>query len=155
MEKRMPLRMFLFIVPVLLVITVASAQAPTASELYYSGGSPNGRFWSRRTQQEKIVWLVGYSDGIKTAATFVYGAEPNNKLLQQYILDLQPTDKLTTTEIVEGIDHFYQDTPENAPVLVAGALRYVMKKAKGASQSELDDLASKMRKAAVEPEKKP
>jgi hypothetical protein len=47
-----------------LVITVASAQAPTASELYYSGGSPNGRFWSRRTQQEKIVWLAAYSDDV-------------------------------------------------------------------------------------------
>ena len=100
--------------------------------------------------------MFGYSDGIKTAAVFVHGAEPTTKLLQQSVLDLQPTDKLTTTEIVEGIDHFYQDTPENAPVPVAGALRYVDTKAKGAKQSELDDLASRMRKAASStPEKKP
>lgn len=152
------MRMFKFIVPVLLVTTVAlaQAQAPTESEIYYSGGSPNGRFWVRRTQREKIVWLFGYSDGVKTAAAFVYGAEPTNKLLQQFVLDLQPTDKLTTTEIVEGIDHFYRDTPENAPVPVAGAMGYVRKKAEGARQSELDDLASSMRKAASStPEKKP
>ena len=100
--------------------------------------------------------MIGYADGIKTAATFVYGAEPTNKLLQQSLLNLQPTDKLTTTEIVEGIDHFYQDTPENAPVPVAGALRYVETKAKGAKQSELDDLASGMRKGASSTsEKKP
>jgi hypothetical protein len=129
--------MFEFIIPVLLVITSAGVPAPqasTASEFASTGGLPNGRFWSRRTQQEKIVWLFGYSDGIKTAAAFVSGAEPTDKLLQQFVLDLQPTDKLTTTETVEGIDHFYQDVPENALVPVAGALNYVKTKAKGAKQ---------------------
>ena len=104
------MRMYQFIGPVLLVITVASAQAPTASEIYYTGGSPNGRFWSRRTQQEKIIWLFGYSDGIKTAAAFVYRAEPTNKLLQQFVLDLQPTEKLTTTEIAVLVP-FHETAP--------------------------------------------
>jgi hypothetical protein len=117
---------------------------------------PNGRFWLKRTQDEKLAWLLGYWDGIKAAAAFVYGAEPANKLLQQAILDLQPTDKLTLEEIVQGVDHFYQDTPENAPVPMAGALQYVRHKAGGAKQSELDDLASGMRKSASgTPEKKP
>jgi hypothetical protein len=151
------MRMFNFIIAALLLSTfvgVASAQGPTASE--FAESMPNGRWWSRRTLDEKRVWLFGYADGIKTAAAFVSGADPTNKLLQQFVLDFQPTDKLTTTETVEGIDHFYQDTPENAPVPVAGALNYVETKAKGAKQSELDDLASSMRKAAsTTPEKKP
>ncbi len=147
--------MFGFIVPFLLLITVASAQGPAASETHFTGGFPNGRFWSRRTPDEKVAWLFGYSDGIKTVAAFVSGAEPTNKLLQQSVLDLQPADKLTPTEIVQGIDHFYQDTPENVLVPVAGALRYVEAKAKGAKQSELDDLASRLRKASVTSEKKP
>lgn len=151
------MRILKFIIPVLLVITsagVPAPQAPTASE--FSESMPNGRWWSRRTFEEKRVWLFGYADGIKTAAAFVSGADPTNKLLQQFVLDFQPTDKLTTTETAEGIDHFYQDTPENAPVPVAGALNYVETKAKGAKQSELDDLASGMREAASStPEKKP
>jgi hypothetical protein len=54
------------------------------------------------------------------------------------------------------MDHFYRDTPENAPVPMAGALQYVGTKSKGAKQSELDDLASGMRKAAsIISEKKP
>jgi hypothetical protein len=152
------MRMFQFIGPVLLVITLAgaaSAQASTPRELYYTDGDPNGRFWLSLTQGEKVVWLFGYSAGIKVAATFVHVAEPDNKPLQQTILDLQPSDKLTTTEMAAGMDHFYQDTPENAPVIMAGAFRYVMKKAKGAPQSELDEMASKLRKANITPEKKP
>jgi len=149
--------MFEFIGPVLLSITLAgaaSAQAPTASE--FTDSMPNGRFWLRRTHDEKLVWLFGYSDGIKTATTFVSGAEPDNKLLQKFILDLQPTDKLRPEEIVLGMDHFYQDIPENAPVPMVGALQYEGTKAKGAKQSELDDAASGMRKAASStPEKKP
>jgi len=146
----------LIFIPVLLLITftgMASAQAPSA----VTNGMPNGRFWSRRTQDEKVAWLLGYLDGIKTATVFVSGAEPDNKLLQQYVLDLPPTDKLTPEEIIQGMDHFYQDTPENAPVPLVGALQYVGTKAKGAKQSELDDLASSMRKKSTgtASEKKP
>jgi len=116
----------------------------------------NGRYWSKRTSDEKNAWVLGYLDGIKTATVFVSGAEPDNRLLQQAILDLLPTDKLTLEEIVQGMDHFYRDTPENAPVPMAGALQYVGTKSKGAKQSELDDLASGMRKAAsIISEKKP
>jgi hypothetical protein len=147
--------MYQFIGPVLLAITLveaASAQTPSA----VTNGMLNGRFWSRQTQDEKVAWLLGYWDGIKTATAFVSGAEPDDKLLQQYVLDLQPTNKLTLEETVRGMDHFYQETPENSPVPLVGALQYVGTKAKGAKQSELDDLASGMRKAASStPEKKP
>jgi hypothetical protein len=149
------MRMYQFIGPVLLAITLAeaaSAQAPSA----VTNGMLNGRFWSKQTQDEKIAWILGYLEGIKSAAVFVSGAEPDNKLLQQAIMDLRPTNKLTLEEIVQGMDHFYRDIPENAPVPMVGALQYVGTKAKGAKQSELDDLASGMRKAASStPEKKP
>ncbi|MGA9527771.1 MAG: hypothetical protein WBS24_06620 [Terriglobales bacterium] len=147
--------MFKYIIPVLLVITSAAApvpqQSPTSSDL--TAGLPNGRFWLRRSQDEKLVWLFGYSDGIKAAAAFVLESDPDKKLLAKYVLHLQPTDQLTPAEIVHGIDHFYQDTPENALVTMVGALNYVTLKAKGAKQSELDNLASGMRKAASSPEK--
>ncbi len=149
------MRMFEFIGPVLLSITLAgaaSAQAPTA----VTNGMLNGRFWARQTTDEKIAWVLGYLEGVKTATVFVSGAEPDNKLLQRAIMDLRPANKLTLEEIVQGMDHFYQDIPENAPVPMVGALQYVGTKAKGAKQSELDDLASGMRKAASStPEKKP
>jgi hypothetical protein len=67
--------------------------------------------------------VLGCADirtGIKTAAAFTYGAEPTIKLLTTYVLSLQPTDKLSVGEIIQGMDRFYQDTPENAPVASSG-----------------------------------
>jgi hypothetical protein len=59
----------------------------------------------------RLVWLLGYSDGIKSAAAVIGKAEPGDNLLQAF-LALQPTDKLTHAEIVQRIDRFYIDTPE-------------------------------------------
>lgn len=136
----------------LLLATTTPAQAPIASDIAFAGTLTNGRFWSQCMYDEKLVWLLGYSDGIKSAAALIGKAEPGDKLLQA-ILALQPTDRLTHSEIVQGIDRFYIDTPENGSVPVTGALRYVESKAKGATQAELDDLARSMRKAATTIEK--
>jgi hypothetical protein len=116
----------------------------------------NGRFWLALAEGQKLTWLFGYSDGSKTAAAFVGAAEPSDKLLAQYILDFQPIDKLTAAEWVGSIDRFYQDTPENGPVPVAGAMQYIKRKASGATSAELDALAASLRKAnATPPDKKP
>ena len=136
----------------LLLATTTLAQAPIASDVAFTGALTNGRFWSQCTYDEKLVWLLGYSDGITSAAAFMSKADPGDKLLQG-ILALQPPAKLTHAEIVQGIDRFYIDTSENGPVPVTGAMRYVESKAKGATQAELDDLARTMRKAATTIEK--
>ena len=87
--------MLKLIVPVLLVISFWVAAAPTqAPAPDMTENMPNGRFWSQLTHGEKRAWVFGYSDGIKTAAAFTYGAEPENKPLVSAILDLQPTGKL-------------------------------------------------------------
>lgn len=147
--------MLKLIVPVLLVISFgvgAPAQAPAPD---MTENMPNGRFWSKLSYEQKECYLIGYKNGIMTAAVFANGAEPEDKLLASAILGLQPTRKLSLVEIVQGIDHFYQDTPENAPVVVGAAIGYVGLKAGGAKQSELDDFAASVRKKSAIPEKKP
>jgi hypothetical protein len=57
---------------------------------------------------------------------------------------------LSRSEIAQGIDRFYQDAPENAPLDAALALQYVTKKAGGATQSQLDDFVSAARKASAQ-----
>jgi hypothetical protein len=47
---------------------------------------------------------------------------------------------------MKAVDHFYENTPENAPVPVFAAIIYVTRKASGATQSELDDYAADLRK---------
>lgn len=84
------------------VQTLVPTQMQTASGIAFTDGMPNGRFWSRRTHDEKRMWLFGYSDGIKAAAGLVRAAERANTPLQYAILDLQPADTLTPTEIVPG-----------------------------------------------------
>ncbi len=118
-------------------------------------GMINGRFWLKCTYEQRSMWLIGYKNGIETAAAFTDAAEPENKLLAEAILGLQPPKKLSLTETVQAIDHFYLDTPENGPVVVGAAIRYVELKAGGAKQSELDDFAASLRRKNAAPEKKP
>src|SRR5713101_10064366 len=92
--------MLKLIVPVLLVISLGVAAAPAqAPAPDMTENMPNGRFWSQLNYSQKRVWVLGYSDGIKTAAAFTYGAEPGNKLLVSAILDLQPTGQLSLVEL--------------------------------------------------------
>ena len=147
-------KLLVFTLLLLPVQPLAPTQIQTMPDIAFTEGMPNGRFWSRRTLDEKRVWLVGYSDGIKTAAAFVYAAEPANEPLRQAILDLQPTSDLTPVEIVQGMNHFYQDTPENAPVPLGAAMHYVKRKASGSTPSELDEIAARLRRAWATIDKK-
>lgn len=131
------------------VPTIAPAQTQAVPSIAFTNSLANGRFWANRSFDEKRTWLFGYSDGIKTAAAAVYAAEPDDKALQKFMLDLQPTNTLTPLEWVEAVDRFYQDAPENAPVPIAGAMRYVERKASGATPAELEVFAASLRKAAA------
>jgi hypothetical protein len=142
------------IVPILLAISfgvAAPAQAPTAPD--QTSGMINGRFWSTLTEGGKLGWVLGYEEGITAAtanaASDTACATRANGLYASY------GSHLSLGEMVRGIDHFYQDTPENAPVAVASALHYVILKASGASQSTLDIAASALRKASGTLDKKP
>jgi hypothetical protein len=68
----------------------------------------------------------------RLAAAFVSGAEPDNKLLQQAILNLQPSTApvASTSTLLERIDHFYQDRPENMSLPIVAAMNHVKAVAK-------------------------
>lgn len=148
------MRMLRSIASVVLLISFSTvaipAQAPTAPDL--TDGMINGRSWSEMSELRKLGWLHGYTDGLRFAATLAYG-EPCVTQVNR-VFDLYPR-QLSFGEIMKATDHFYQDTPENAPVTVSGAVRYVTLKASGAPQSQLDTFAASLRKMSATPEKKP
>ena len=146
--------MLKFIAPLLVVISpcvaAGPAQAPTAPE--YTDDLINGRYWSGMSEPEKLRWLHGYTDGLRVAAALVEG-EPCITQVNR-VFNLYPR-QLSFGEIMKGTVHFYQDTPENAPVPVTAAVRYVTLKASGAPQSELDAFVADRRKPSAAPVKKP
>ena len=145
--------MLKLIVPILLVISfsaAATSQGPTAPD--QTAGMINGRYCSRMSEVEKMRWLHGYTDGLRVAAALAHG-EPCVTQANK-VFDFYPR-QLSFAEIMKATDHFYQDTPENAPVPVTGAVRYVTLKAGGAPQSALETLAESFRKTSVTPETKP
>jgi hypothetical protein len=95
------------------------------------------------TADNKAAWVVGYETGIAFAAISISDTKEGVKLLAFCPWKLSPG------ETVQAIDHFYGDTPENGPVAVITAVKYVALKASGATQSQLDDFASGARKASA------
>jgi len=131
--------------------TLAPAQMlapPKTAEFDQRTGLPNGRAWSTMTEGERHAWLLGFKNGIFVAEAIAHPqgrTEPSP--LEKFLSAAYGGSALTLGEQVQGLNHFYQDTPENAPVPIPDALRYVTAKANGATQSQLDDLASGLRKA--------
>lgn len=152
MPTKTPLALGLVLTLILLLpmSTLAPAQAlapPNTTEFNQRTGLPNGRAWSKMTEGEKTSWLLGFSNGVFVVESIMHpthATEPSP--LEKVVAGLYES-KLTLGEKVQGINHFYQDTPENAPISIPEALQYVTAKANGATQSQLDDLVSGLRKA--------
>jgi hypothetical protein len=113
-----------------------------------TGKFGNGRLWSVMSAHEELAWATGYRDGLALAASLTTDTG-NKPTAQTKQIALWWPNQLSYGEAVQGIDHFYQDTPENAPVPIADAAFWVRAKATGASQLELDTIAASDRKAST------
>jgi hypothetical protein len=114
-------------------------------------GMPNGRSWPHLTSFDKAMWVWGFQSGIVAAlgSTAKDGKEIVAESSRKEIIHLYFSN-LSRGEIAQGIDRFYQDAPENAPLDAGLALQYVTKKAGGATQSQLDDFVSAARKGSAQ-----
>jgi hypothetical protein len=140
-----------FTLTLLLLLPVPTrAPAQTAVPLE-TDAMPNGRAWRLMPQIDKGTWVWGFQSGIIAAlgSTTKDGKEIAPENSRKEIVNLYFSN-LSRDEIAKGIDRFYQDTPENAPLPAAVALEYVTQKAGGATQSQLDDFVSAARKASAQ-----
>jgi len=112
---------------------------------------PNGRSWPHNSPLDRATWVWGFQSGIIAAlgSTTTDGKEIAPESSRKEIINLYFSN-LSRSEIAQGIDRFYQDAPENAPLEAALALQYVTQKAGGATQSQLDALVSSWRKASAQ-----
>lgn len=111
--------------------------AQTAPDTNLTNGSPNGRFWSGMSDSHKTAFVYGYASGLRFMSVF-----PD---CTTYTDQFSPF-TLTYAEIVKALDQFY-GTPENARIALPFAVGYVARKARGAKQSDLDDLVGKLRES--------
>ncbi len=151
--KTLVLGLTLTLLLLLPVPTRAPAQALTApktAEFNERTGLPNGRFWSEMPDGAKSAWLLGFSNGVFVIEALVHPTNSKEPTAVEKYISAAYESKLTLSEKLQGLNHFYQDTPENAPVAIPEALQYVVVKANGATQSQLDDMASGFRKASAQ-----
>lgn len=139
------------IAPVLLVVSfgasadrIQTKTAPDRTENWQ-----NGRAWSQMSELHKDGWVEGYAEEFRLTCT------PKSDKPIGYL-----PSGLSVGEVVRGIDRFYENTPENAPVPIFMAVTYVALKAKGSTESQLDTFAASERKMwanpkSAAPEKKP
>jgi hypothetical protein len=93
------------------------------------------------------MWVWGFQSGIIAAlgsatkdGKEIAPESSRSEIVHRYFSNL------SRDEIAKGIDRFYQDTPENAPLPAAVALEYVTQKANGTPQWQLDILTTAARK---------
>jgi hypothetical protein len=146
----------LLVFTLLLVPMPTLAPAQTTTMPLETLGMPNGRSWLYMPSITRAMWVWGFQSGVMaaTGATTKDGKELVPESSRAEVVRLYFSN-LSREEIAKGIDRFYQDTPENAPLDAAFAIQYVTLKANGATKSQLDDFASAMRKANATPENKP
>ena len=109
----------------------------------------NGRFWHRMLPAEKLGWVTGYEEGLFVMSLEGTDAEAKSSCTEKMAdgLRFNPW-RLTPDEISKSIDIFYE-TPENGPIPVPAAVAYISLKSSGASQSELNDFITKIRKVGL------
>lgn len=113
-----------------------------------TSGYINGRYWSGLPADAKVTYLIAVGD----AMTEIVGYAPKNCncILEATVAALGALSGGTSSsylEISESLDLFYKE-PANRPIPVIKGLAYVTLKLKGGTSRELDDLVSKLRKAA-------
>ena len=116
------------VVAILLLVLSSSVLGDDPNQ---TAGFVNGRGWKAFPLPVKVGYLAGLSEG----SEFI---KNNSNVLPK---------NLTYGEISAALDAFYIE-PTNANIAVPIALMYVKRKVAGASEAELKDLESKMRKDA-------
>jgi hypothetical protein len=89
---------------------------------------------------DKFQYLLGATDAILEAAPGKYSK----------YFDVQSS--LTFGEFVNAIDRFYKE-PENLPIPIVWAARVVTMRTNGATEKELDQVVSSMRRQAIKKSK--
>ena len=101
-----------------------------ADDSDYTSGLSNGRGWKKFPNDMKIAYVAGIYDATKVQAlvckesVFLGG--------------------ITTGQTVQALDGFFAD-PLNLSVPVVGAMRYLERKAQGASEADLNTMKRELR----------
>jgi hypothetical protein len=118
-------------------IIIGAAQDSQLENRYLTAGYSNGRVWHAMPSHEKLMFIVGFNEGINAATVASNQTVPETLYL-----------KLTNNEIVSQLDKFYADSINN-PIPITYGYMYVAMKSKGASEVDLQGFLSVRRKAAA------
>jgi hypothetical protein len=99
----------------------------------YAQSDFDGDFWIPRTQDAKLMYVMGFVDGRND------GINDLAEALGTTIADPRVSklgSKITTGQMVDGVDEFYKDW-RNRKVLLRDAMQYVEDEANGKDDSKL------------------
>jgi hypothetical protein len=123
-----------FVVFALVALVLTSVAFAADSDDRLTLGGLNGLGWSGLSEPEKVCYLRGIYDGI--------GLVGDLKTLR-YLTDAIWVD-VPHEEIARAVDAFYADSL-NRRIPVISALTWVKRKSNGATASELDQMAARIR----------
>jgi hypothetical protein len=103
----------------------------------------NGRLWKARTSSEKLVYLIGWYDGLMAMVI------TNQKLLSRNPdqVNLNFPDHMTFGEAVQALDDLYRDSL-NIPIPIQEALRVIDLKASGGTPEQVEEILALERGAS-------
>lgn len=108
-----------------------------------TAGSWNGRFWRTLTEDQKITFLLGYSEGVLVAAM----AESSDFEHYRKVSDRLWPRALTVREVRDSLDQIYA-TPENGPIGLPNAVFIVVQRTNGVDEQTLQKKLADMRASA-------
>jgi hypothetical protein len=122
---------------------MAAVSAAQAEETTLTDDMLNGRAWSSMPDTAKVIWVMGYREGVTLTAITMTDTLDKAKAM---IGVLSPF-KLTNGEVEQQLDRFYGD-PLNMPIPIAEAALVVTRQARGDDPKEIDKLLRDFRRDA-------
>lgn len=116
--------------------------ASSSAQVTATDGMNNGYLWERGGPDEKMLYVAGIGDGI-TLQSVAAAAAGNSRSPETL---LYPKG-VAIADIVAGMDDFYKERA-NMRIPIMFSYMYTVRKIKGATQQELDDLVVRFRRNA-------
>ena len=133
-----------FITSLVIVLCLTTASAEQNDLQMLTQGLHNGRTWENFTGDEQATFLLGVDEGLFLLARHQQMASRTSEV-REALNSLTLTSGFTTRDLSSEVTSFYRERA-NIRVPIIYAYEYALKKTKGASQRELIEFTTSLRK---------
>lgn len=96
----------------------------------------NGTMWKNMSYQEKLFYLVGFTNGMAVAIPYM---DPSKAESLMYKYFSEESKDRSFNNCIQALDKFYSDD-KNAPIAPYFALEIIVLQKKGATEEEINEI---------------